>query len=157
MADAQGDAADLQNDRGVFRAEYERELGKWLRRRLGWLCIAYGVFWTLSTTLVIVSTLMAEQAKPAQVAPPMSPVEIRADRAEKRAEAGLPPRPGDARAIEAAHALEKRREERQRGSEALVSTIDAFGMLAREIAQDIRRPTRRDGQQKPPPPQADRA
>ncbi len=154
MADAQGDAADLQNDRGVFRAEYERELGKWLRRRLGWLCIAYGVFWTLSTTLVIVSTLMAEQAKPAQVAPPMSPVEIRADRAEKRAEAGLPPRPGDARAIEAAHALEKRREERQRGSEALVSTIDAFGMLAREIAQDIRRPTRRDGQQKPPPPQS---
>ncbi len=154
MADAQGDAADLQNDRGVFRAEYERELGKWLRRRLGWLCIAYGVFWTLSTTLVIVSTLMAEQAKPAQVAPPMSPVEIRADRAEKRAEAGLPPRPGDARAIEAAHALEKRREERQRGSEAVVSTIDAFGMLAREIAQDIRRPTRRDGQQKPPPPQS---
>ena len=138
MADAQGDAADLQNDRGVFRAEYERELGKWLRRRLGWLCIAYGVFWTLSTTLVIVSTLMADQAKPAQVAPPMSPVEIRADRAEKRAEAGLPPRPGDARAIEAARALEKRREERERSSEAVVSTIDAFGMLAREIAQNRR-------------------
>ena len=51
-----------------------------------------------------------------------------------------------------ARALEKRREERERSSEAVVSTIDAFGMLAREIAQDIRRPTRRDGQQKPPPP-----
>ncbi len=153
MAEAQGDAADLHNDRGVFRAEYERELGHWLRRRLGWLCIAYAVFHIISTSALIVSSVVlrldessAETAAEVEAARPPTPLEVRADRAEKRAIAGVPPVPGDARAIEAAKELElrraeaeRRRAERVRSKEAVVSTFDAFTELARELARGVRK------------------
>ncbi len=58
MADAQGEAAEFQTDRGVFRAEYERELGQWLRRRLGWLCIAYTVFQLIGTASLLGTSLL---------------------------------------------------------------------------------------------------
>jgi hypothetical protein len=60
MAEAQGESAEFQSDRGVFRAEYERELGQWLRRRLGWLCIAYTVFQLVGTATVIGGGLLFE-------------------------------------------------------------------------------------------------
>lgn len=138
MAAAPGDTAELQNDRGVFRAEYERELGQWLRRRLGWLCIAYAVFQILSTTaLILTSTRSGPFARPSQPQV-LTPIEIRADRAEKRADAGLPPKPGDARAIEVAKELEQRRAERERGAEAVVSTLDAFSEIAKGISREVR-------------------
>ena len=62
MADAQGDSAEFHTDRGVFRAEYERELGQWLRKRLGWLCIAYAVFQVIGTTSLVLTTTWAADA-----------------------------------------------------------------------------------------------
>ncbi len=44
---------ELQSEGSVFRAEYERELGQWLRRRLGLLCLVYAAFEILSTTIMI--------------------------------------------------------------------------------------------------------
>ena len=66
---AHGDAPEFHSERGVFWAEYERELGQWLRRRLGWLCIAYAVFQILGTTSLVLTTRWAAE-------------EIRAERAE---------------------------------------------------------------------------
>ena len=59
MADAQGESAEFQTDRGVFRAEYERELGQWLRKRLGWLCIAYAVFQIGGTISLVMTSAWA--------------------------------------------------------------------------------------------------
>jgi phosphoserine phosphatase RsbU/P len=56
MADATGEPAEFNSDRGVFRAEYERELGQWLRRRLGWLCVTFAVFQVIGTASLIVTT-----------------------------------------------------------------------------------------------------
>jgi len=78
MAYAQGDSAEFQSDRGVFRAEYERELGQWLRRRLGWLCIAYAVF-QLIGTLVLVGTAVLISSSETGESTAMMPLEIRLD------------------------------------------------------------------------------
>ena len=67
-----GDAPEFHSERGVFWAEYERELGQWLRRRLGWLCIAYAVFQILGTASLALTTSWAAE-------------EIRAARAERAA------------------------------------------------------------------------
>lgn len=74
MADGQGDAPDFQSERGVFRAEYERELGQWLRKRLGWLCVAYAVFQVIGTmSMIRTSTWVAPaefgEGREAAVAP----------------------------------------------------------------------------------------
>lgn len=55
MADLPAEPTELQSDRGVFRAEYERELGTWLRRRLGYLCLVYSAFQILSIVLLLVA------------------------------------------------------------------------------------------------------
>lgn len=49
MAGLQVDMPEIPSDRGTFRAEYERELGHWLRRRLGWLCVTYAAFQVFGT------------------------------------------------------------------------------------------------------------
>ncbi|MEY3143598.1 MAG: Phosphoserine phosphatase RsbP [Planctomycetota bacterium] len=133
MADTEGDP-ELVAERGQFRAEYERELGQWLRRRLGYLCIAYTVFQILSVTALTLSSTVFS-APPAEPALPPR-VEQRAEEAERRAEAGLPLRPVDARALAALEA-EKRRLEREQGAQAVVSTLDAFSMIARDFAEDL--------------------
>lgn len=56
MADATGEPTEFNSDRGVFRAEYERELGQWLRRRLGWLCVTFAVFQIIGTVSLIITT-----------------------------------------------------------------------------------------------------
>ncbi|MFN9125604.1 MAG: PP2C family protein-serine/threonine phosphatase [bacterium] len=134
MADPRGEPEPLVEG-GQFRAEYEREMGQWLRRRLGYLCIAYAVFQVLSVTALTLSSTVFRGVDEEPKLPPR--LEQRADEAERRAEAGLPLRPVDARALAALEA-EKRRLERERGAEAVVSTIDAFGTLMRDIAADFR-------------------
>lgn len=52
-------APELQGEGSVFRAEYERELGQWLRRRLGLLCLVYAAFEVLSTTVMILFSVAA--------------------------------------------------------------------------------------------------
>ena len=76
MAETEGDQ-DLASERGQFRAEYERELGQWLRRRLGYLCIAFTVFQILSVTALTLSAMLYTPAPeepqlpaPAHSAPP---------------------------------------------------------------------------------------
>ncbi|MFM7051506.1 MAG: hypothetical protein ACKOYN_05145, partial [Planctomycetota bacterium] len=150
MDERQPDQVDLSADRGVFRAEYERELGQWLRRRLGYLCIAYAVFQTLSMTMLILVSVWAQERADAprdRVPLPTAQIERRAEAAERRADAGLPPIPGDRRAVELARELEereKRRLERDRGAEAIVSTLDAFSELARDFTEDLRDPPKRE-------------
>ena len=92
MAEAQGESAEFQSDRGVFRAEYERELGQWLRRRLGYLCIAFTVFQILSVTALTLSAMLYTPAPEESQLP--TRVERRAEEAERRAEAGLRSLPG---------------------------------------------------------------
>jgi hypothetical protein len=55
MADLPAEPTEFQSDRGVFRAEYERELGTWLRRRLGHLCLVYAAFQILSVAVLLVA------------------------------------------------------------------------------------------------------
>ena len=147
MAETEGDP-ELVAERGQFRAEYERELGQWLRRRLGYLCIAYTVFQILSVTALTSSAMFYTQ-------PPKEPqlparVERRAEEAERRAEAGLPLRPTDARALAAVEA-EKRRLEREQGAQAVVSTLDAFSMIARDFAGDLSDARERPKRSQSPP------
>jgi hypothetical protein len=138
----------------VFRAEYERELGQWLRRRLGYLCIVYAIFQVISTTVLVLTALAVDgthfSSDPAPRAP--TPIEQRAEAAERRAEAGLPAVPGDRAALRAAKEIEddeRRRLERERGSEAVVSALDAFGRLAQvwieEVRDEVREPAPRRG------------
>lgn len=133
MAEAEGDP-ELVAERGQFRAEYERELGQWLRRRLGYLCIAYTVFQIISVTALTLSSTVFSPPPAESELPPR--VERRAEEAERRAEAGLPLRPVDARALAAVEA-ETRRLEREQGAQAVVSTLDAFSMIARDFAADL--------------------
>ena len=61
MADLPAEPTELHSDRGVFRAEYERELGTWLRRRLGHLCLVYAAFQILSVVVLLVAgTLLGD-------------------------------------------------------------------------------------------------
>lgn len=55
---------ELQSESSVFRAEYERELGQWLRRRLGLLCLVYASFEVLSTTVMILFSVAAGGDRP---------------------------------------------------------------------------------------------
>ena len=147
MAETEGDP-ELVAERGQFRAEYERELGQWLRRRLGYLCIAYTACQILSVTALTSSAMFYTQ-------PPKEPqlparVERRAEEAERRAEAGLPLRPTDARALAAVEA-EKRRLEREQGAQAVVSTLDAFSMIARDFAGDLSDARERPKRSQSPP------
>jgi hypothetical protein len=87
--------------------------------------------------------------------PPKEPqlparVERRAEEAERRAEAGLPLRPTDARALAAVEA-EKRRLEREQGAQAVVSTLDAFSMIARDFAGDLSDARERPKRSQSPP------
>jgi hypothetical protein len=143
MSESQGEP-ELTAERGLFRAEYDRELGQWLRRRLGYLCVAYSVFQLLSVTMLILTSTHAISFGEQSKLPPR--VERRAEEAERRAEAGLPLRPADARAI-AAREAEERRIERERSADAMISTLDAFGTIARGFAQDLT--TRRDKPEEP--------
>ncbi|MFM7135230.1 MAG: PP2C family protein-serine/threonine phosphatase [Planctomycetota bacterium] len=62
MADAATESSDMQAERGVFRAEYERELGQWLRRRLGWLCIAHAAFLIVTSVALLAGSLALDRA-----------------------------------------------------------------------------------------------
>lgn len=79
MADLQGEQSEFHSERGVFRAEYERELGQWLRRRLGWLCVAYACFQIMATGSIVFALLgqaeAREQLQPRQSLPATSPLE----------------------------------------------------------------------------------
>jgi len=68
MADPPNDVPEVRGDRITFRAEYERELGQWLRKRLGWLCIAYATFQILGT-LALVGSLALFEAEPEDAEP----------------------------------------------------------------------------------------
>ena len=60
--DSHGEHTEFHQERGVFHAEYEQELGQWLRRRLGWLCIAYTVFQIIGTASLVLTTFLAGEA-----------------------------------------------------------------------------------------------
>jgi hypothetical protein len=131
MADLQGEP-DFDADRGLFRAEYERELGTWLRRRLGYLCLAYAVFQLLSVTmLTLASTVFLPEFDEAIVSPELT---RRIEAAERRVESGRMREPRDAAAL-AARDAETRRLERERGRDAVVSTLDAFGKIAQDLTR----------------------
>ena len=133
MSEPQGEP-ELQADRGLFRAEYERELGNWLRRRLGYLCLVYTIYQLISVTaLTLTSTLGSEPDVPAESALLTLP---RAQVAERRLEEGLPLRPRDEAALEARDA-EQRRLERERSAQAVVSTLDAMSHLAKDFSEDL--------------------
>lgn len=144
MTDSTGEPVEISGERGVFRAEYERELGQWLRRRLGMLCIAYALFQVVSTTALILGSVWSASANESaiSIAPP-TPIEMRAERAEQRADAGLPPRPGDAAAIAAADRIEQRqaqRDARDSRDEPVVSTLDALGTIAQRVVEKVVEP-----------------
>ena len=77
MADLHGEPTEFHSERGVFRAEYERELGQWLRRRLGWLCIAFAFFQIVATSSFVLAVLdqsaAVEEVKARQSMPATSP------------------------------------------------------------------------------------
>ena len=144
MTDPTGEPVEISGEQGVFRAEYERELGQWLRRRLGMLCIAYALFQVVSTTVLILGSVWSASANESaiSIAPP-TPIEMRAERAEQRADAGLPPRPGDAAAIAAADRIEQRqaqRDARDSRDEPVVSTLDALGPIAQRVVEKVVEP-----------------
>ena len=144
MTDPTGEPVEISGEQGVFRAEYERELGQWLRRRLGMLCIAYALFQVVSTTVLILGSVWSASANESaiSIAPP-TPIEMRAERAEQRADAGLPPRPGDAAAIAAADRIEQRqaqRDARDSRDEPVVSTLDALGTIAQRVVEKVVEP-----------------
>jgi hypothetical protein len=118
MADPKGEPSELHGDRGLFRAEYERELGQWLRRRLGWLCVAYAMFQLIATVSVIVTTVWAEDLLSAQAQP--SP------RAQTAARDAL-----DAPAAD------------DEGLTRSQTPLDAVGEIARDIAREVRKPDQR--------------
>ena len=125
MADPKGEPSELHGDRGLFRAEYERELGQWLRRRLGWLCVAYAVFQLLATVSVIVTTVWAEDLLSAQ-AQSTAPTERSASTARAPV---LATAAGDA-----APAAD------DQGSTRVQTPLDAVGEIARDIAREVREP-----------------
>ena len=112
MADPQGEPSEVHGERGLFRAEYERELGQWLRRRLGWLCIAYATFQVLATGSVVVTTIWAEDV-----------IEAR-EREQARAVAAVETE----RSFAAAS-----------GNARAQTPLDAVGEIARDIAREVRR------------------
>jgi len=125
MADPKGEPSELHGDRGLFRAEYERELGQWLRRRLGWLCVAYAVFQLIATVSVIVTTVWAEDLLSAQ-AQSTAPTERSASTARAPVLA--------AAAGDAAPAAD------DQGSTRVQTPLDAVGEIARDIAREVREP-----------------
>lgn len=114
MADPQGEPSELHGERGLFRAEYERELGQWLRRRLGWLCIAYATFQVLATVSVVVTTIWAEDV-------------IEARERER------------ARAVESADEGGSVAAAPTAPSARAQTPLDAVGEIARDIAREVRR------------------
>jgi hypothetical protein len=77
MADLPAEPTELRSDRGVFRAEYERELGTWLRRRLGQLCVVYAAFQILSIAGLLVASAVLEADEPSiTLQTPAEPVEV---------------------------------------------------------------------------------
>jgi hypothetical protein len=138
MAGPNDEAIDVPLESGAIRAEYDRELATWLRRRLGYLCIAYVVFQILSTgTLVAYSMGIIGRAE-TERAP--TPIERRAEQAERRADAGLAPRPGDERAKAIAAEIREREEiarQRERSREAVVSTLDVLSTVVKDAARGV--------------------
>lgn len=86
MADLHGEPTEFHSERGVFRAEYERELGQWLRRRLGWLCVAFAFFQIVATSSVVLAVLgqsaQVERAEVRQSMPAPSPLDAVGDIAQ---------------------------------------------------------------------------
>jgi len=86
MADLHGEPTEFHSERGVFRAEYERELGQWLRRRLGWLCIAFACFQIVATSSFVLAVLghsaAAEEPEARQSMPATSPLDAVGDIAQ---------------------------------------------------------------------------
>lgn len=147
MSDRPGDPVENPADGGTFRAEYERELGTWLRRRLGWLCIAFALFKTFSTVLLVVSaTPMAstdapqtiaalEEAVATELTEPAELAELAG--ADDDAPGTLTPTDASAPAGAGGDELDAVERDRARGREAVVSSIDAFGDLLRNVADRL--------------------
>jgi hypothetical protein len=138
MSGKKDESIDVPLESGAIRAEYDRELATWLRRRLGYLCIAYVVFQLLSTGTLVASSMgligRSEEVRP------QTPIERRAEQAERRAEAGLAPRSGDARAMAIAAEVRERQErarQAERSREAVVSTLDVLSTVVKDAAREV--------------------
>jgi hypothetical protein len=145
MADPKGEPSELHGERGLFRAEYERELGQWLRRRLGWLCVAYAVFQLLATASVVVTTVWAEDLLSAQ-APAVTAVTTPAP-------SRTPPLSNTATGAAAADAPTSgaRGAAAQDASAQRAQTpLDAVGEIARDIAREVRDAAPRERPAAPP-------
>ncbi len=127
MAEAQRETAEFQSERGIFRAEYERELGQWLRRRLGWLCIAYAVFQILAMVAVVITTGWSEGDRPGFASGSSG---IGAERTPAD-DAG-----GELRTTEGAG--DGARSGGRRPSARVNTPLDAVGEIARDIAKEVR-------------------
>jgi hypothetical protein len=71
---------------------------------------------------------------------PPTPIERRAEQAERRADAGLAPRPGDERAKAIAAGIREREEiarQRERSREAVVSTLDVLSTVVKDAAREV--------------------
>lgn len=139
MPAPKGDTVDVPIESGAIRAEYDRELAAWLRRRLGYLCIAIVIFQLISTGLLVAFAMGAVTSNPEPERAP-TPIERRAMQAERRAEAGLAPRPGDERARAIAAEIQEREDrarQAERGREAVVSTLDILNTMVKDAAQGL--------------------
>ncbi len=148
MTDEPGEPVEISGEQGVFRAEYERELGQWLRRRLGMLCIAYALFQVVSTTALILGSVWSDSADHSEssIASP-SPVEMRDERVEPsgallepREAQETPPSTSDVAATHAAGNIEQRDDARDAHDEAVVTTLDALGTIAQRVVKKVVEP-----------------
>lgn len=139
MPGAKGETVDVPLESGAIRAEYDRELAAWLRRRLGYLCLAIVIFQLISTGLLVAFSMGAITSTVESERTP-TPIERRAIQAERRAEAGLAPRPGDERARAIAAEIQEREErarQAERGREAVVSTLDILNTMVKDAAKGL--------------------
>ena len=141
MSDGSGDNVELPIEGGALRAEYERELGTWLRRRLGYLCVAYAAYQILSTSALVIASIGGVSPGHRLNNDTPSTLEPRAEQAEIRGQAGLAPLPGNESDIALSTELSQRettQQQRDRSAEAVVSTLDAFSSIANDLATEVK-------------------
>ena len=141
MSDGSGDNVELPIEGGALRAEYERELGTWLRRRLGYLCVAYAAYQILSTSALVIASIGGISPGHRLDINTPSTLEPRAEQAEIRGHPGLEPLPGNESDIALSTELSERettQQQRDRSAEAVVSTLDAFSSIANDLAAEVK-------------------
>lgn len=140
MSEGSGDNVEFPIEGGTLRAEYERELGTWLRRRLGYLCLAYAAYQILSCAALIFASRESDLPRDDPSLRREAVVEARGARDEHgdRAPTEAQPSTNGEDAATRAELLESARAQRERSAEAVVSTLDAFSAIALDVASELK-------------------